>query len=120
MSWLSSLLGGGIVGSVERIALEAIETNQEKADARAVLLKSIDPNGQMRRQLSKFASTAYGFYLVATTILIFMHSFEIGDPVNSKEAMEAMTDLFLPITGSWATIVTASFGVNGVNAYKAK
>ena len=118
--FLSSLIGGGIVGSVERIASEAIETDKESAEAKALFIKTLDPNGKMRRDLSRFASVAYGFYLVATTVLIFMYSFEIGNPAQSKDAIDAMTELFTVITGSWAAIVSASFGVNGVNSFKGR
>jgi hypothetical protein len=118
MGFLSSLLGGGIVGSLERVALEAINTDQETAEAKSLYVKTLDPNGKMRRDLSRFACRAYGFYLVTAVILIFMHSFGVGEADNSKTAMEAMTALFLPITASWATIVSASFGVNGVNSFK--
>ncbi len=112
-------LAGGMVGSMERIALEVITTDKESAEAKAIMVKTLDPNGKMRRDLSRFASRAYGFYLVSTTVLIFMHHFGMGEPANSGAAIEAMTDLFLPITGSWATIVTASFGVNAANTVKA-
>ena len=120
MTFLSSLFSSGIVGSVERLASEAIETDKESAEAKALFVKVLDPSGKMRRDLSKFACTAYGFYLVATTILIFMHSFDVGNPLQSREAIDAMTDLFLPITTAWGSIVTASFGVNGVNSYKGR
>jgi hypothetical protein len=120
MSWLTSLFGSGVIGSVERIASEFIETDMESAEAKALMVKTLDPNGMMRRQLSSFACKAYGFYLVSTTILIFMHSFGVGDPVESKAAMEAMTALFTPITASWAAIVSASFGVNATNSIKGK
>jgi len=118
LGFLSSLFSSGIVGSIERIASEAIETDKETAEAKALFVKVLDPNGKMRRDLSRFASKAYGFYLVATTILIFMHSFGLGDVTQSQSAIDAMTDLFLPITTAWGSIVTASFGVNGVNSYK--
>ena len=117
---LAKVFTGGIVNSVEKIALEAINTDKETAEAKALFVKTLDPNGKMRRDLSRFASGAYGFYLAATTILIILHSFAVGDPAQSKEAIEAMTGLFLPITGSWATIVTASFGVNAANTVKGK
>ena len=120
MGILSSLFSGGLIGSVERIATEFIETDKETAEAKALFVKTLDPNGKMRRDLSRFASWAYGFYLVSTTVLIFMHSFGIGDPANSKAAMDAMTALFTPITASWAGIVSASFGVNGVNSFKGR
>lgn len=118
MGWLLSLFTSGAMKSVENLASEFIETDMESAEAKSLFIKTLDPNGKMRRDLSKFASKAYGFYLISTTILIFMHSFGIGDVVASKEAMVAMSDLFTPITASWAAIVTASFGVNGVNAHK--
>lgn len=116
----SKLFGSGIVGSIERIASEAIETDMESAEAKSLFIKTLDPNGKMRRDLSKFACTAYGFYLVIASALIVMHSFGIGDATQSKEAMDAIKDLFVPITTAWGTIVTASFGVNGVNSHKGK
>jgi len=82
IGFLTSLFSSGIVGSVERIASEAIETDKESAEAKALFVKVLDPNGKMRRDLSRFASTAYGFYLIATTLLIFLHSFEIGNPAT--------------------------------------
>ena len=115
---IGKIFGGGIVSSLEKVALEAIETDKESAEAKAIMIKTLDPNGKMRRDLSRFASLAYGFYLLCTTILIFMVAFKVGDPTGAKEASEMMTELFLPITGSWATIVGASFGVNGVNSFK--
>ena len=120
MSWITSIFGSGVIGSVERIASEFIETDMESAEAKALMVKTLDPNGMMRRKLSQFACTAYGFYLVSTTILIFMHSFGVGDPVESQAAMIAMTELFLPITTAWGGIVGASFGVNATNSIKGK
>lgn len=116
--FIKGIFGSGVVGSIERIASEAIETQKETAEAKALFVKTLDPNGAMRRDLSKFACIAYGFYLVATTALVMMHSFGWGEPANSKEAIEAMTDLFMPITTAWGTIVTASFGVNATNSIK--
>lgn len=112
-------LGGSVVGSIERVALEVIETDKESAEAKSLMVKTLDPNGKMRRDLSRFASRAYGFYLGATTALIFMHYFGLGDPENSAGALEAMQSLFLPITTAWGSIVTASFGVNAANTVKA-
>jgi len=120
MGILSKIFGSGIVGSIERIASEAIQTDMESAEAKSLFVKTLDPNGIMRRELSSFACKAYGFYLVSTTILVMMHSFGLGEPDNSKEAIDAMTSLFLPITTAWGTIVAASFGVNATNSIKAK
>ena len=120
IGFIKGLLGSGIVGSIERIASEAIETDKESAEAKALWIKTLDPNGIMRRELSRFACSAYGFYLLVTSILVMAHSFGIGNPAESKEAIEAMTSLFVPITTAWGTIVTASFGVNATNAIKGK
>lgn len=119
MSWFN-FLSGGVVNSIERIATEYIQTDKESAEAKSLLVKVLDPNGKMRRDLSKFASRAYGFYLVSTTILVFIHAYGVGDAGASKEAMGAMTSLFTPITASWAGIVSASFGVNLTNSVKNK
>jgi len=114
-----NFLSGGVVGSIERIASEFIETDMESAEAKALMIKTLDPNGKMRRDLSRFACRAYGFYLITTVILIFFHFFGSGESaVNAKEAIEAMTELFMPITASWGAIVTASFGVNATNSIK--
>ena len=115
LSFLGSLIGGGLIKSVEKVALEAIETDKESAEAKSLWVKTLDPNGSMRRDLSQFASAAYGFYLGATVLLIFLYSFKIGDPAQSKEAITAMTELFLPITTAWGGIVGSSFGVNVSN-----
>ena len=130
MSWFTSLFSGGLVKSVENIASEWIETDMETAEAKSLMIKTLDPNGKMRRDLSRFACKAYGFYLVSTVMLIFMSVWGVGGEacstanevttclLNADIAAGRMTELFLPITGSWATIVSASFGVNGVNSYK--
>ena len=120
MGWFSKLLGGGVIGSIERIASEAIQTDMESAEAKSLFIKTLDPNGIMRRELSQFACKAYGFYLVCTVILIALHSFGFGNPEESKVAIEAMTELFMPITTAWGAIVGASFGVNATNSIKAK
>ena len=120
MGWLSSLTGGGIVKSVERLASEFIETDMESAEAKALMIKTLDPNGLMRRDLSRFACRAYGFYLVAMVVLSFMVAFGFGDSIGAGKAASMMTGLFLPITTSWAAIVSASFGVNAANTIKSK
>jgi hypothetical protein len=118
--FLSNLFSGGIVGSVERIASEAIQTDKETAEAKSLFIKTLDPNGMMRRELSRFTCKAYGFYLISTTALITAHAFGVGDRLASSEAMSAMTDLFVPITTAWGTIVSASFGVNFANVKAGK
>lgn len=121
------VLGSGVMKSVENIALEAIQTDTEKAEAQTLLFKTLDPNGIMRRELSRFASVAYGYYLLVTSILVMVTAF--GDPVvvdgeslrtQAEVAARLMTELFLPITGAWTAIVSASFGVNAMNVAKGK
>ena len=131
MAWYD-IFTGGVTSAISEIADELIDTPLEKAQAQALKVKAMDPNGNMRRGLSTFASRAYGFYLIMTVILIFMSVWGVGgenctltgeieDCVSRADiAAGRMTELFLPITGSWATIVTASFGVNGVNSYKGR
>lgn len=118
MGILSSLFSRGIVKSVEKLASEYIQTDLESAEAKSLMIKTLDPNGLMRRDLSRFACWAYGFYLVAMVGLSFMVAFGIGNTVGATQASEMMTGLFLPITTSWAAIVSASFGVNAANAIK--
>ena len=115
---IKAIFSSGVMGTVERIATEFIETDQEKAEARALFVKTLDPNGIMRRELSRFACFAYGYYLVVTSVLVIMASF--GESENATLAATLMTDLFLPITGAWTTIVGASFGVNAVNSSKGR
>lgn len=120
LGFLGQLVGGGLLGTVEKIGTEWIETHQEKAEAQALMVKTLDPNGKMRRDLSKFACYAYGFYLVAMVALSFMVAFNIGDAAGAVEAAKMMADLFLPVTTAWGGIVGASFGVNGVNSFKGR
>jgi len=116
ISLLTGLFSGGTVSAIERIASEAIETDKESAEAKALFVKTLDPNGKMRRDLSRFASMMYGFYLVATTVLIFIVAFM--ESSQAGLAANMMTDLFLPITTAWGGIVGASFGVNATNTFK--
>jgi len=118
MSWFSKLLGGGLVKSIENVALEAIQTDGEKAEAKALWIKTLDPNGLMRRRLSNFACMAYGWYLFWMTVLVFLAAFT--DTEGAEQAAEMMTGLFMPITTAWGTIVAASFGVNATNTLKGK
>jgi len=105
------------IRSVENIATEWIETDMETAEAKSLFVKTLDPNGKMRRDISTFTSKAYGGYLVATIIFIGMNAFGIGDAEGAKLASSEMTTLFVPITTAWGAIVGASFGVNGINSY---
>ena len=117
---IRSLIGVGVVKSVERIASEFIETDMESAEAKALMIKTLDPNGLMRRDLSRFACWAYGFYLVAMVGLSFTVAFNVGDVLGAKDAADLLGGLFTPITASWASIVSASFGVNAANSIKGR
>ena len=114
----SLVTGDGVVGSVERLASEFIETNMETAEAKSLFIKTLDPNGKMRRDLSRFSCRAYGFYLVAMVGLSFMVAFGVGDIAGAEKAAIILSDLFLPITAAWGSIVSASFGVQATNAIK--
>ena len=120
LGFLKMIFGGdsGTVGAIERIASEAIETQMETAEANALMVKTLDPNGAMRRDLTRFACRAYGFYLVIACTLIVMHFFGIGDITASKESLDAIKELFLPITTAWGTIVGTSYGVNVSNNWQ--
>ncbi len=120
LTFLKSIFTGGGLNVIESIASEWIETNQERAEAQAVMIKAIDPNGKMRRDLSRFTCQAYGFYLLAMVTLSFMVAFNVGDADGAVVAATMMQDLFVPITAAWGTIVGASFGVNGINSYKGR
>ena len=120
MGIVSDLFSGGLMKSVESIATEWIETDIEKAEAQAVMIKALDPNGKLRRVVTQFTCIGYGFYLLNMVVLSYMVAFGIGDSVGAEQAAGMLVDLFLPITTAFGTIVTASFGVNGVNSYKGK
>ena len=120
IGFLTSLLSGGLVGSMEKVASEFIQTDMESAKAKALMIKTLDPNGKMRRDLSRFACWAYGFYLVAMVVLSFMVAFGWGDVDGASEAATMMQDLFLPITAAWSAVVAASFGVNATNSIKGR
>ena len=120
MGILSELFTGGLVKSIENVATEWIETDLETAEAKAVMVKALDPNGKLRRVVTQFTCIGYGFYLINMVVLSYMVAFGIGDSAGAESAASMMVDLFLPITTAFGTIVTASFGVNGVNSFKQK
>lgn len=121
---VSGIFGGGTVKSIEGIAKEWIQTDAEKAEAQALMVKTLDPNGMMRRSLSHRVSGLYTLYIVTTLALLIAESFGVG-PMNGDQlavsvATEKVTELFIPITTLFGTIVTASFGVNASNIFKSK
>ena len=124
MGFLKSLFSGGLVKSVENIASEWIETDMESAEAKCLMIKTLDPNGLMRRDLSNRVTSLYTLYIVVTLILLICESFGIGPMIDGQLSVSLATDkvtqLFVPITTLFGVIVSASFGVNYANAKQNK
>lgn len=131
MGWFTDLFTGGAIKSIENIASEWIETDIEAAEAKAIMVKTLDPNGRMRRDQSQNVGNMYRFYLLSTAAMILIELFYcmyMGDSLTSGDhvlaalsnATTKMTDLFVPITTLYGVIVTASFGVNYANTQKEK
>lgn len=118
MTWLKDLLTGGLFSSIEGITKELIDTPLEKAQAQAIKLKAIDPNGKMRREISSGTMHLYKVYVYVMLVLLLSQSFEIGSAEQITKAISSMVDLFLPITAAFGTIMTATFGINASNNYK--
>ncbi len=118
MSWLSSIFSGGVVKAVENIALELIDTDKESAEAKTIMVKALDPNGAMRRDISQTVARLYTMYILLAVVLLLCTSFNIGDAEGTKVALEAIVELFVPITAMFSAIVSASFGVNISNNFK--
>ena len=116
--------GGGAMKSIENIASEWIETDMESAEAKSLMVKTLDPNGLMRRDLSNRVTDLYTLYIVVTLVLLVCESFGLGPSVNGvlsvSIATGKVTALFVPITGLFGLIVSASFGVNYVNTKNGK
>lgn len=113
---IASLFTGGVVKSIENIASEWIETDMESAEAKVLMVKALDPNGLMRRDLSNRVTSLYTLYIVITLTLLICESFGWGDAKSIAIATSKVTDLFIPITGMFSMIISASFGVNYINS----
>lgn len=111
---LDFFTGSGI-SSIEKIASEWIETDLEKAEAKTVMIKALDENGIMRRELSRKVSGLYALFIIVTLILLICESFGLGDPKAIAMATSKIAELFMPITTLFGVIVSASFGVNYAN-----
>ena len=120
MNWLTSIFSGGAVKSIENIASEWIETDLESAEAKVLMVKTLDPNGKMRRDLSNRVTALYTLYIVTALILLICESFGLGDINQIAVATEKVTELFFPITTLFGVIVSASFGVNYANTKQSK
>ena len=119
-SKLASIFTGGAIKSIENIASEWIETDMESAEAKVLMVKTLDPNGKMRRDLSTRVTDLYTLYILVTLLLLILESFGIGDQLGIAIATGKVTDLFAPITTLFGVIVSASFGVNYVNTKSGK
>mgnify|MGYP003628002374 FL=1 len=119
-SKLASIFTGGAIKSIENIASEWIETDMESAEAKVLMVKTLDPNGKMRRDLSTRVTDLYTLYILVTLSLLILESFGIGDQLGIAIATGKVTDLFAPITTLFGVIVSASFGVNYVNTKSGK
>ncbi len=125
MSWLASLFSGGAVKSIENIASEWIETDMEDAEAKCLMVKTLDPNGLMRRELSRRVTALYTLYLAVMLLLLAVEFFAvmIGADINFTQlaiTTDKVVSLFVPITTLFGIIVSASFGVNYANTKENK
>lgn len=122
MFWssIANIFTGGAVNVIGDVAKEWIETDKESAEAKSLFIKTLDPNGLMRRDISAKVSSAYMVYLAITAFLVLCLSFNLGEAEQLRTAIDSLTELFVPITGMFSAITMASFGVNGINAGKGK
>jgi uncharacterized membrane protein len=119
-SKIGSIFTGGAIKSLENIASEWIETDMESAEAKVLMVKTLDPNGKMRRDLSSRVTDLYTLYIIVTLILLILESFSVGNLAGIATATDKVTDLFSPITTLFGVIVSASFGVNYANTKAGK
>ena len=117
---IASIFTGGAVKSIENIASEWIETDLESAEAKVLMVKTLDPNGLMRRDLSQRVTALYTLYLavmlslLAIEFVAVMAGFDI-DFTQLAVTTDKVVSLFVPITTLFGAIVSASFGVNYAN-----
>ena len=114
------LSGSGIVKSVENIASEWITTDMESAEAKVLMVKTLDPNGLMRRQISITVTNLYVLYIFVSLFLLAFEFFGFGDAARTSEVTAKIVALFIPITSLFTVIVSASFGVNYANTKAGK
>ena len=120
-------LFGGVAKDIAKITDTLVTTDEERANARALILKAIDPNGIMRRQISFVVCLLYFIYNMTIFILTLCYALNFGTIaiVEGKEinllhnAILSLTDMYQSISTIFGIIVAASFAVNGVNAYAA-
>lgn len=124
LAGLKAVFTGGFFSTVENIATEMIETEKESAEAKTLMLKVLDPNGIMRRELSRKVSFYYGVYLFVMLALLVCEFFGFVPSGQSPEQIASVTaklgELFAPITTAFGMIIGASFGVNYYNVKNGK
>ena len=123
--WENIFGGGGVVKSIENIASEWITTDMESAEAKVVMVKALDPNGKMRRDLSKRVTSLYTLYISVALVLLAIEFlcafFNLEVNVDALAiASGKLVSLFLPITTLFGSIVSVSFGVNWANTKAGK
>jgi len=109
---------GIVANPITEITKELIDTPLEKAQAQVLKVKALDPNGQMRRDISRTVTHLYKLYIYTAMILFLVQSFDLGNQEQIAQAINKMVELFLPITGMFTAIVSASFGTNISNNWK--
>lgn len=121
---IANFLTGGGMSSIENIASEWIETSKEEAEAKSIMIKTLDPNGLMRREISRKILFLYTLYMFLMCFLLGVEFFNFVPEGTSIEQMGAATsklvELFLPVTGMVTGIVGASFGINYTNTKQGK
>ena len=121
---IANVFTGGAFKSIENIATEWIDTEKETAEAKALMVKTLDPNGLMRRDQSSKILGLYIFYMLVMCLLIGCEFFNFvpdGSTIDSMaKATDKLVDLFVPITAMVSLIVSASFGVNYHNVKMGK
>ena len=128
MSWVSDLFGGGLVKSIEGIAKEWIDTPGEKAEAEALMIKTLDPNGLMRRDMARRVAFLYTVYIFIALGLGLATAFGLGTDISVGDktvkstvvALEFVKELFVPITTMFSIIIGAIFGVSYANVKAGK
>jgi hypothetical protein len=113
-----SALGGSMMDPLKDIALEYIQTDKESAEAKSLFIKTLDPNGNMRRNIMDFITNAYAGYLILATFLIVLGTFEFIEKDQAEAAFELIKETFMPVTGLFGALATASFGVSATNVMK--
>jgi len=122
-SAIAGIFGGSEDSTIATIAKEWITTDMESAEAKAVMVKAIDPNGVMRKEISRKVFFLYTTYMLTMLLLLILEYFGVNlstpeDVARVAVVTEKLVELFVPITTMVGVIVGASFGVNYANVKK--